>query len=336
MDTAFKNGNSEEQTKILDEMQGILNRLNVVKVAEARGESAAVETVGSSVSEEPAGPTEEEHQLQRETDDKNRQLELDKAAKLTELIRSDKPLSGDDWLFTKEETLARDNKPASGEAVTVEALSEVAANAPYEKQQGTENGEENAGPEAAFVELNNSVVGTRDKAAKAELLGSLSQEEISAIAKNIAQKYDSSEIFSLLNNFKNKPEIIAQPEVLGKFTEMLSSGNLRLTDVDRIQDMEGTREIFDDPNVRRGVQNSMKLFFTFVPSDDFSHWVNTIDRVAKRMDMSNTELQEIAEQLKEKDDLEKFVNHFGIEVSFDPNKHNNFNQSYSTFPWPKE
>jgi len=161
------------------------------------------------------------------------------------------------------------------------------------------------------VELNNKIVRMRDEKAKAEALAKMTPEEISAVAKNIAEsKWENT--LDFLNNFRNKTEIIAQPEIADKLKKALSSGKVHLYDVDRILSLPGTKEIFNDPEVQKGVKESIKKFVSYQNSSEWKHVSGNIDRVVKGANISNEGLRDIAEELKgNRSTFDLFVGHFG-------------------------
>lgn len=162
------------------------------------------------------------------------------------------------------------------------------------------------------VALNNKIVNMRDEKAKAETLKNMTPQEISAVAKNIA-KSDWEHTLSFLDNFRNKPEIIAQPEITEKFKKMLSSGRIHLYDVERILNLPGTEEIFNDPEVQKGVENSVRSFVVNLnPREKFENVSDALDRVVKGANVSNQGLRNIAEEIKGNSDaFQSFVRHFG-------------------------
>ncbi len=161
------------------------------------------------------------------------------------------------------------------------------------------------------VALNNKIVNMPHHKQQ-EAIDNLTQEEIKAVAKNIA-KGDFEHTLDFLNNFKNKPEIIAQPEIIDKFKKVLAGGNVHLYNVDRILGLPGTEEVFKDAEVQKGVKNSIRSFVSYQNSSEWPHVSGAIDRVVKGANIDNKGLRDIAEEIKgNSDTFQLFVRHFGV------------------------
>ena len=161
------------------------------------------------------------------------------------------------------------------------------------------------------VALNNRIVNMPHQKQQ-EAIDNLTQEEIRAVAKNIA-KGNFDHTLDFLNNFKNKPEIISQPEIIDKFKKALAGGNVHLYDVDRILSLHGTEEVFNDPEVQKGVQNSVRSFVSYQNSSEWPHVSGAIDRVVKGANIDNQGLRNIAEEIKGNNDaFHLFIRQFGI------------------------
>ncbi len=167
---------------------------------------------------------------------------------------------------------------------------------------------------ARAIELNNRIVSIKNKEAKVAALESLTVEELSLIAKKIAaDSKEGQNILPLLTNYANKPELIAQPEILGELKRLLSSGKIHLYNVERIISLPDTEEILTDSAVRKGVQESMRGFFSAVSENDLKYAESAIDAVKEKMAFNNSDLYEIAGLLApEKEGLGKFIKHFGL------------------------
>ncbi|HRY82913.1 MAG TPA: hypothetical protein P5232_04430 [Candidatus Moranbacteria bacterium] len=166
------------------------------------------------------------------------------------------------------------------------------------------------------VALNNKMVDLKVNKPKdyEEALKNMTSREISAVAKNIA-KGDWEHTLDFLNNFGNKPEIISQPEITDRFKEVLSSGNVHLYNIDRIQDLPGiSKEIFNDPKVLKGIENSIRSFVANQKAGDWKYIKDSIEGVVKKANLSDQSLRNIAEELKKGGDTDiyrNFVEHFG-------------------------
>ena len=201
-----------------------------------------------------------------------------------------------------EELLANIKNGNLGTKKPAEAVSEEKA----ETEKDIPEGEK-----IDVIALNNKIVNMGEKA-RNEALENLTQEEISAVAKNIAQG-DSERMIDFLRNFNNKAEIVSQPEITNKFKEILSTGRVHLYNIDRIQNLPGiSKEIFSDPEVQKGVQNSIRSFVSYQNSREWPHVKDYIDNVVEGAGISNQGLRDIAEELKGNTEaFQLFVGHFG-------------------------
>lgn len=141
------------------------------------------------------------------------------------------------------------------------------------------------------VELNNRIINMPHHK-RQEAIENLTQEEMHAVAKNIA---DGSweHTFDFLNNFNNKPEIIKQPEIIAHFKERLSSGNAHLYTIDRILSVlpeSSKEEVLNDPSVRKGlVESASRAMRTSRDRSDRESFSKVIERIG----FSSTELRGI-------------------------------------------
>jgi len=141
---------------------------------------------------------------------------------------------------------------------------------------------------------------------------SVTSDEIKIAAKNIAKSDDGAEMLIFLGNFKNKNELIIQPEVIEAFKRSLSEG-MHLYDIDRLVGMPGVpEEIFNDPAVQRGIQSSLKSFVTHQSEAEWSSVSGAVDRVVAGAKISDGGLRNIAEEIKGNSDAFRiFIGHFG-------------------------
>jgi hypothetical protein len=231
---------------------------------------------------------------------------------------------GIDEAKAAEEKAKRDAELAEQAKLQAEKASQEAAQL-LEKMQGgstespsTEKAEEVASENEPIdaIALNNKIVNMRSEREKTEALANLSQQEISAAAQMIAKSKDGSGMLDTLTNFGNKQEIISQPEIIEAFKNNLANG-MHPYDIERVLTRtEGlpdvSKEIFDDPAVKNGVQNSVKNFVSYQTERDWPHVVDSIDRVVKGINMSDQELRNIAEGIKGNHIYQQFVQHFGM------------------------
>ncbi|MDD5397011.1 MAG: hypothetical protein PHW24_03050 [Candidatus Moranbacteria bacterium] len=182
-----------------------------------------------------------------------------------------------------------------------------------EKIAGLNGGEKAEPQQIDAVALNNKIVNIRGEKARTEAIANLSEEEISAVAKNIASS-DWEHTLSFLNNFQNKAEIVSSPEMTNKFKEMLSSGRIHLYDVDRIQGLPGiSKDIFSDAAVKKGVKNSIKSFVSYQNGKEWPHVSDSINRVVEGTGMETQDIRDIAEEIKTNSDVfGLFVQQFGV------------------------
>ena len=94
---------------------------------------------------------------------------------------------------------------------------------------------------------------------------------------------------------------------------MLSSGRIHLYNVDRILALPGTKEIFADSEVQKGVRNSVRSFVANLsPREKWENVSDAIDWVVEGAGIDNRGLRSIAEELKgSSDTFQRFVTHFG-------------------------
>lgn len=217
-----------------------------------------------------------------------------------------------------EEAKLKDERESAAKAQ--EILKKINGEPAEQKQNETEKG-----GEIDAVALNNKMVGLKEKAygerislegpeagkAYREALENMSQQEISAVAKNIATEKPEN-MLSFLENFNNKAEIIAQPEIMEAFKNELSKGNVHLYDIDRIIYLPNTKELFDDPEVQKGVQDSIRRFVAYQNYAEWPHVADAVERVVAGANIDSRGLRNIAESLKGNTDVfHLFVKQFG-------------------------
>jgi chromatin segregation and condensation protein Rec8/ScpA/Scc1 (kleisin family) len=161
------------------------------------------------------------------------------------------------------------------------------------------------------VEINNRIVNLPEHKQQAAI-DSLAQNEIQAIAKDIAKSKDAEGMISFLRNFKNKTEIIMQPEITNKLKEFLSAGSVHVYNIDRILDLPSANEIFSDQEVQKGVQNSVRAFLASQNGREWPNILDVVNRVVNGSKIDNQGLRTIAEGIKHdnKDMFNSFVQHF--------------------------
>lgn len=163
------------------------------------------------------------------------------------------------------------------------------------------------------IALNNRIVRIDDDKAKKEALDNLSQAEIAAIAHFAANAKSSEDMLGVLRRFNYKSEIISQPETIQAIKDSISKG-MHAYDIERVLDIPGfSNEIFDDPAVQKGVQESLGDFISRKSHDESNVWKyisGTVDKIVKEARISNQGIQNIAEMIKVTDSYQPFAQHF--------------------------
>lgn len=252
------------------------------------------------------------HEKYEEASEMNRAFDENKAAEEAALekarIAAEEKKTAEDDAARREEILAKIN----GKDTEISALRENVDSTELQEEYVPTGIEDAESKQIDAVALNNKIVAIRGEREKAEALANLSEEEISAVAKNIASS-DWEHTLSFLNNFRNKAEIVSSPEMTNKFKEMLSSGRIHLYDVDRIQGLPGiSKEIFSDDATKKGIKNSIKSFVSYQNGSEWPHVSDSISRVVEGTGMDTQDLRDIAEEIKANADVFRlFVQQFG-------------------------
>jgi hypothetical protein len=161
------------------------------------------------------------------------------------------------------------------------------------------------------VALNNRIVNMSSEKERREAIENLSQEEISAVAKNIAG-LKGSRMIDILRNFNNKQELVSHPEVVAAFKKNLAAG-MHIYEINRVQNLPGIpKEIFDDPSVQEAMQTSLKSFIKNLDAREFPFVRDDIDKIVEGAKMSSSDLRNIAEEIKGSGEKYRiFSEHFG-------------------------
>ncbi len=163
------------------------------------------------------------------------------------------------------------------------------------------------------VALNNRLVRLQGSA-RAEAVANLTSAEISAGIESVSKSRDLQGVIDRLKVFGNRPEIVSSSEVTEKLKQVMKLGAHPFT-VDRLLKVPGiSSEVLADSEVRSSVIAGLARAVGNWSNADWPHVNDAVSRVVEGAVMSDGELREVAEQLKDgsTEMYQKFVNLVGV------------------------